>query len=408
VSKIRGGWRLSYANVMSTIAVFLVLSGAGAYAATTLPASAGPTPAMGPGVLAGSKGEAWRRAVARWFTEEVPVSVSIQGDSITAGYDSGVSSGFNVTSYGAILQNMIDEWLGGLREEFSLVSETEDKRWSSTGTWTPTGQGPGETAVRTTNGGTKTWGPVLCKQFVVYSIDQEGGANLEAKVDGGSWTNFASTNAAPSGVRATVIGTGTLSNHTISIRPSSSTAPLTIVGIGGTEVEKTTQFNKATRVFRMGYSGEKIGTITHDSSPVDALTTGFTLPRIGISGKAGADLDILAFSSNDYNQQTALATYRAQLKLAAERAESLGGSVLFIAMPEPNIAAKAIPWSEYRNTMQSVAEETNAGFLDINEELGPRTGSLYKEALADTFHPTPAFHREIAERIFEVLWSPNV
>jgi hypothetical protein len=280
----QGGRRLTYANVMSTIAVFLVLSGASAYATTALTGGSGSAPAMGDQVLAGSKGEQFRRAVARWFTEGVPVSISIQGDSIT----SGAAGTFNVNSYGAILQKMILDWLGGYREEFSLVSETEDKRWSSTGTWSSVAEGPGRTAVRTTNGGTKTWGPVLCKQLVVYSIDEEGGANLEAKVDGGAWTSVAATNAAPTGVRATVIGAGTLGQHTLSIRPGSSSAPLTIVGIAGLEAEKTTQFKQATRVFRMGYPGAKISAITPDSGPVDALTTGFTLPRIGLpTSKAG-------------------------------------------------------------------------------------------------------------------------
>jgi hypothetical protein len=77
-------------------------------------------------------------------------------------------------------------------------------------------------------------------------------------------------------------------------------------------------------------------------------------------------------------------------------------------MPEPNVAAKPIPWVEYRNTMRGVAEEIDAGFLDLNEELGSREGNLYKEALSDTFHPTAVFHREIAMRIFETLWSPGV
>jgi hypothetical protein len=399
--------RLGYADVMSSIAVFLLLSGAGAYATTTLAGGGGSAAATGDQVLAGSKGEQFRRAVARWEEEEVPVSVSIQGDSITAGYGSGAGT-FNVNSFGAILQEMLLEWLGGYREEFSLVGETDDKRWSSTGTWSPVNQGPGRTAVRTSDGGTKTWGPVYCKQFVVYSIDEEGGAGLEAKVDGGAWTTVASTNAAPSGVRATVIGAGSLAEHTLSIRPGSSSAPLTVVGLAGLEVGKTTQFKFATRVFRMGYPSAKISKITTDSSPVDALRTGFTLPRIGLpANKAGADLDVIAFSSNDYNQQTEPALYRSQLKTAGETAEALGGSVLFVAMPEPNIPAKPIPWTEYRDAMESVAEEVDAGFLDLDEALGPRTGTLYKEAFSDTFHPTALYHREIAQRIFEVLWFPG-
>jgi hypothetical protein len=78
---------------------------------------------------------------------------------------------------------------------------------------------------------------------------------------------------------------------------------------------------------------------------------------------------VFAFSSNDYNQQTELALYSAQLKAASERAAALGGSVLFVVMPEPNIAAKAIPFVEYRNAMKAVAEETDAGFLDLDGAL---------------------------------------
>ena len=395
----------TYANVMSTLAVFFVLGGASAFATTQLTGTSEGAATSGDGVLAGSKGEQFRRAVARWFGEGVPVSVSIQGDSITFGGNAGQGT-YAENSYPALLQRMILGWLGGNRLEFSLVGDADDRRWSSTGTWTAVSQGPGRTALRTENGGTKSWGPAHGRQFVVYYVEEEGGAKLETRVDAGPWSVAASTNADPTEIKAAVIGAGTLADHTLSIRPGGG-GPLTIVGVAALEAEKTTQFNRATRVFRLGYPGARIAKITTNLSDLDALKSGFSLPRVGLSDqKEGADLDIVAFTTNDYREQTEVGLYRSKLRGAGEAAKTLGGSVLFVAMPEPNVAPKPIPWAQYRDAMAEAAAELDAGFLDLNEPLGGRGSPLYTEAMSDELHPTALYHREIAMRIFEAIWFP--
>ncbi len=398
--------QLTYANVMSSIAVFLVLGGASAFATTQLGATATTGAAEAP--LAGSKGAAFRRAVARWKLEEYPVSIGIQGDSITLGYSSGAGA-FHLNSYGAQLRELIRSWLGGDFLEFASVADTDDPRLATTGSWTAVNQGPGRTAKRTTNGGTVTWGPVYASRFVVYYIDQPGGATMETKVDGGTFGNSIGTDAAPTAIKARTIGAGPADLHTVSVRPGSGTKPLTIVGMAA--VATSRKAGLASTVFRLGYPSQAIGSITRDEGPLDALETGFTLPKAGLVapkkgvGK-GADLDLLAFTTNDYLRQTPLAAYRSELAIAGKRAKELGGSVLYLAMPEPDVGPKPIPWTEYRDAMREVAAEIDAGFLDLDEPLVGRESPLYDEAMSDTAHPTRIYHWEMASRIFEAIWFP--
>jgi len=358
----------------------------------------------GQGALAGLAGARWRMAVDRWQREGIPVSISVLGDSITDGSNCEAGKHYQ-QAFAALLRQFVRNWLGGDELEFIHLADSDDPRLTTTGTWTTVNQGPRRCARRTTSGGTKKFGPVFASHFVIVYINEEGGDSLVSKIDEGAFGNGASTNGPPL-LKAKVASAGSTDFHSITFKPNGTTKPVTVVGVAALVAGKgAANAAEAHRVYRLGKPGARVGDFTGNESALDALTTGFTVTGFGGGSLSnGADLSVLAFTTNDFDEQTPLATYKANLETLAKKGLEFG-SVLVVALPEPN-ETKAIPWTSYRDTAAEVALALGCGFLDLNTPWGGKESTVYKGLMNDAFHPGPLGHRDLGLRLFEAIHFP--
>jgi hypothetical protein len=119
-------------------------------------------------------------------------------------------------------------------------------------------------------------------------------------------------------------------------------------------------------------------------------------------------LTIIAFGANDYQQQSSVATYKASVKDAVNKALARGSKVLlvnnglwFSEVPTDSLGIKHL---EYEDALYEIADECNVSLCDINARwraLGRKTFMSYLQD--GTVHPNDDGHKDIKKAILSCL-----
>lgn len=182
-------------------------------------------------------------------------------------------------------------------------------------------------------------------------------------------------------------GTGTLTfakdtvvasadgSHTITITPGAG-GKARIWAVNATLDTDGVQVNNASR------NGTGVSQY-YGNSEINALTT--VQPK----------LTIIALTTNDYNSQTSLATYKSQLEIIIDKA-LLYGSCLCISEPEQLDQSKAIKQSEYNDQMLASSLDKGAAYISITDKWGGYDANLMD---GDGVHPNTTGHADMANAL---------
>ncbi|MEW5804691.1 MAG: SGNH/GDSL hydrolase family protein [bacterium] len=115
-------------------------------------------------------------------------------------------------------------------------------------------------------------------------------------------------------------------------------------------------------------------------------------------------LTVIALCANDYNMQTDLATYKANLSLIADKALLYGDCLILIDGIFDTV--KAIPQSAYEEICREVAAEKGCALLDSNKRWHNSIDYARSMGfLADDVHPSVAGHADIGAFLLDFLLS---
>lgn len=322
----------------------------------------------------------WRAAVAGARAGEKQAHLCCFGDSITQGFNGNLP--LHQNSGAAYLKRHVDDYFGvvtgtgviGAADVDLDVQTGEDRIVEAGPGWSDyLDYGPFErcrTATGTANTITFTATGTACDIWYqrlttggtwTYTVD--GGAPVSVNSNGGIL------------VTRTQITGLTDTEHVIVI-----TAPETnsIYFLG---IEMKRGGNYGVKVSRFASSG---------AASAELVTVGTGKGLAANVGMTKPDLAFLIFGTNDWNQQTPLATFEANL-LAFEASLEANDCDLALVMEPSGSAVKTIVANEYRDVMKKVAAATGSAFMDIHSQWGGYT--LSKNApfalmSNDTLHPS--------------------
>lgn len=151
--------------------------------------------------------------------------------------------------------------------------------------------------------------------------------------------------------------------------------------------------DQGVRVTRSALSGTRIG---------DLATSEQTMKLV--IDRAAPDLFILLGPTNDYLQQTAVATYKARLTTAVQRAQAAGASMLLVVASPPQDMSLTIGYASYVTAAYQVADEQDCALLDLQKRWVSYVAAQAAGVVGDTVgHPSIVGHRDIARAVFEVI-----
>ena len=222
----------------------------------------------------------------------------------------------------------------------------------------------------------------VCDAFDFQYVKNSSTANFTFSVDGSLPQNIGG--AAALNQYITHIECGSLGEHTLVI-----TSPMN--GDCYIDAVYATRGDTGVRVHNAGRDG---GTVS--SAFANAATFGYV-------DLIQPDLSVICLTVNDYNGQTALATYQATLNAIAEKCKSYG-SVLVVA-GNPINASRAIPQTEYNAVAQVVAGLNGAAFLDMYARWGSYSTAVAAGYMSssDPLHPTLAGQADYQKAILEII-----
>lgn len=114
-------------------------------------------------------------------------------------------------------------------------------------------------------------------------------------------------------------------------------------------------------------------------------------------------LTIIEYFTNDYFNQTALATYKASMQTLITRAK-LYGDVLLLPVGVRD-GTNTITQLQYINTLKDLAKENDIVLLDMWHRWGGTFNSadVTLDFVSDTVHPNDKGHRDIANFVLKTL-----
>lgn len=275
---------------------------------------------------------------------------------------------------------------------------------SKTGTWGGFNSGVGNHNGRPTTVGDTITYSFTGDGFAVAYWCQGGFGVLGVKIDGVAQTSI-DTAVGTGGQRLSPIYSMSAGTHTVEISwASGTTAPM----FHGCMVYHGNQ-TKGLRIINAHRSAAQSGdknnmtSWTRDSYEASPSDLGFYSPDLIV-----ANLSL----TNDYNNQTALATFQTDTQTLLDRLRfrSTNCPVLLWAGNAPNDqGAKAIPWTSYRDVFAAVAaaDPTKTAFVDFSGAIPTAIADTGVNAFwyTDKIHPNDAGHTTLANLLAAVLSS---
>jgi lysophospholipase L1-like esterase len=184
--------------------------------------------------------------------------------------------------------------------------------------------------------------------------------------------------------------------------------PVTIMGVERLGAQYNPTTNQATlagirndgsqgpKVSRFSIPGSKIGNLVKETDAVSSLPYAFDYLK--------PDLSVIALMTNDGDQQTTVATYKASLDTCVARAKAAGSDVLIVgAPPYQSDATNAIKLTAYVAAAKEVAVARDAVFLDIPALWGSWVTANALGLFADALHPSqfgvPVLAQQVASAV---------
>lgn len=275
-------------------------------------------------------------------------------------------------------------------QNYSLASEP---RFVFAGTWAAANVGPFNTAGRQSNvpASKVTFTPdIEVDAFVVRYATGPDAGTWSYSVDGGAATNVDSS-AAAAGYSTVTVPASSTGVHSLVIA----------VGAGG-----------FTRLISVEGRNGLTGSVVTRAGKGGAMASSFVVgASLGLAGSIGTidalspNLVILGFGVNEYLNQVALASYKANLQTILTRAISVGADVVMLTAVPNQDTTKAISQAQYRQVVYELADANNAMVLDVAylwdsyavSNAAPL--SLY----GDVTHPNSRGYFDIAAAIYAAI-----
>lgn len=298
--------------------------------------------------------------------------VAFVGDSITEGY---YAADRLTQGYVEVIRSDLQNRLGNGGEGFIALHKTD--RWTLAGTWTTfANTGPfGCCKIAVGTGNTATISNVYCDNIDIFVLESSDSGAFTVSIDGGTPITVGGSAATQS--KKYNVSAGSLGNHTIVITaPTANKIYLwgISINVGSTGI----------RVHNVGKSGALIGDISNGSQ-WDFLN--FIKPQ----------LTVIAMTTNDFNTQTALTTYRNRMETVINKALPYG-SVFLIGACEMS-TVKTIKQKEYHAVVKSLADQYNCSYLDITERWKDYSTANALGLMYDVAHPNTKGHADQARGI---------
>jgi lysophospholipase L1-like esterase len=279
------------------------------------------------------------------------------GDSRTQGATLAPTTKSYQTGWPALLRKRLTGSTdGGLLPIFDNIA-TYDDRFSQSGTWTLQGGGPFNLSLQKSTAatvGTETFTGTFDSIAIYFLSVAVGGWLYEYQLDGGAWTTFPSTASPIAGsAYCRYVVTTTLGAHTISVRPNVASGAS--LYLGGMEPMIGSTGFRVHSIARAGYEVTQLLLSDGTGWLSKECTWLWKAPSIGI-----VDLAI-----NSYNNQLALATFKADTQVVIDKIKISGDPVLVAPYAYPQ-GVGAIPLASYISTYYDLADSNGIPLIDLN------------------------------------------
>lgn len=341
----------------------------------------------------------WRSALAQVANGDIIANLNVIGSSSVVGVGSG---GGGVAGNLAITQNsLVKSFSGRLRSQLAskygdvgrgFIPQHYDKFWTFAGTWAALANYGiiGAQAKKSSTVGSTATLSFSGTSLTLMLVTGTFGASFSVAIDGGTAQAFTTVGTA-SAAKAFAVASGLADGaHTAVITVTAVTSAshgLTI--IGAYEGKAATA---GVRVNAIGVTGSKTSA---------ALGENFLYAEIDAWAPA---LTLICYSSNDFNSQTPLATFKEQTQTLITRAKQFGDVVLMPAGLRG--ISQTIPLEAYVDVYKELAEENDVAFLDTfgrwHADFNFAKNTLQFIA-SDDIHMNDYGHQDIASAIFNAL-----
>lgn len=322
-----------------------------------------------------SKLESFKNKLKTLSTTQV-VSIGFVGDSITEG---GNSTNFLVNGYTSIIRDVLQSRYGsagaGLITGWRRTNVTPNYAWTRTGTWTtwdPYARGtPGATATITFTGTGADIPYFKATGAGTFTVAVDGA--VAVTVDAYSITQSIGVYQ----IRGLAAG-----DHTVVLTNTDAAKDIFMLGIlpiNGTS---------GLRVDNHGLWGSTVNRLSLKNQQ-DAI---LYYP---------SSLYVIAYTANDYGNQTSLQSYKNDLKTFIDKVKSVGSDVLIFANGERN-EVKTIDQDWYTQVNYELARDNNIPLIDLNTKWVKQG---YASKIVDTVHPNDVGHKEMANEILKYLFD---
>lgn len=341
----------------------------------------------------------FRAAQARTAANGAPCTIHLCADSIG---QSTVAPPFSTNSWFARLEALVERRAGAFSDVITFLDvDSQDTRWSRTGTWarlSQKGYVGGQAHTTTQTGATATINGKGDRIIYRYLRTSDAGT-FTYSLDGGAAVEVNAYSATEAVGELVLTGSaGALIPHTLVItngsgRHTQISAEVRLGTTGGY------------RFVKAAMAGQKVGNFTDypdtAGSPLNLL-----------KNQSQPDLTIIALETNDWgNGPTAVSTYKAKLATLIEAAQLTGSVLLIATVPpkEPFISPPTTSIEPYNDALYELADEYDCALLNMQERWG-----TYDEALAaglmatesaPFYHPSDVGNMDYANAVFDAVFQ---
>lgn len=350
--------------------------------------------------VTGSSLRRFRAALAKATVLEAgaPCTIVWFGDSIT---QSTVAAPFSANSIPARVQAMIERRVGAYSQHNTFMDvDSQDTRWSRTGTWGRSGAGNkgwvgGQAHTTTQDGATATIGPLRGTRIVYRYLKGPGYGTFTYALDGAAAVTVDASASTESVGALTLTG---LSEVAHSLVITNKTARHTQID-GEVRYGDGVTSKGGVRIIKAAVAGQILDNFV--------TGTGAGTPMDLLAGAAPA-LTIIALETNDWgNWATPVISYKAKMALIINVAKA-SGDVLLVACPPPGapmIAPPGTALKPYTDALYALADELDCALLDMQARWGSHDDALANGLMYDVYHPTDLGNADYAHALFEALFQ---
>lgn len=323
------------------------------------------------------------KGLKRYLAEKASVkNIIFMGDSITEGQIATVDYGTN--GYVGLVAAYLKSLYNDGRNEFY---PSWQNKIGSTPRWTYIGMSTNNSlSVSLNTNGTGIFTPPTSYAQEAFALTKSGGGTLRSNY-GGSNANIATASEDPPALVKTAY-------------PGAVTqgGPCTVTAISASVDFVGVRFYKSGSSAN-GIAVHNLGKATVNGSDwLDPAGNGIVAKLLAT--ELQSKLAFIAFGANDWNNQTAVADYKAAITDMVTHLLSIGSYVVLLVNGEwSNEIAypKTISHLLYENALYEIADEQNVALIDVSEKW--RIDATRASFLADPVHPNNAGHQSIADTI---------